>query len=295
MLLVNCVRSSSFLLTLLHLTNAATTAPSAEPCQDIGTDPSSKYTCLDYGCLNLCHLGHVKKLCHKTCGVCGDETVGLPSVPAVPMLAHRTETVADMQWSSPATPCPIKQIEYRLTPSVKGGKTNFLFTVKDGEPSTSTIRGLLSDISYVATLRVKSSFGWSESSPELTIAKVGWTNPDPSTSASSSTSAAATATIATPITTTATTTAAPSVPPPPAPPSKLSQQLSPPPPLPPSPRISPRPLPRKRAPATEESHKKKKRRLIQRAQKEVDNHHKEIRIRRREQEKRDQQEERSEL
>jgi hypothetical protein len=252
-------------------------------CEDIGTGETSKYTCLDYACLNLCHLGHVKKLCRKTCGLCGTSTVGLPSIPVPPTLRKRSDSQAtfafDLQQGSL---CPIKQIEFRLTPPNKAGKSAFLLTVKATQTSAA-IRGLLSDITYAVTFRTKSSFGWSTTSNSVEIPRVDWDTP---------TSIATTPVHSTATTQAqaATTTAKKSLPP------KPSTLLAPPTPLAP---LTPHTPPKRRVRNlnNEAAHKAKKRRLIALAQVEAREHQRQLRQRNREQreQQQNQQADRNEL
>ena len=154
-------------LLLLIISESINVAAKKTDCVDIGTASTSKYSCLDYACLSLCHLGHVQKLCSKTCGLCGTDTVDLPSTPASPILNERTKQSAVLSWVEPSTLCKIKQIEYRITPPAKGGKSIFLFTA--AKKHRERIVGLFADISYSVTLRVKSSFGWSLPSEVVAI------------------------------------------------------------------------------------------------------------------------------
>jgi hypothetical protein len=157
-MLINIVYSLQIFFTLINAKNLS--------CIDVGTGNKSKYSCLDYACLQLCHLGHVKKFCKHTCGLCGSEVVYLPAVPEAPILYQRSDHSAVLKFESPVSKCPIKQIEYRVIPPAKGGGDKFLF--HPGK-KMSTILGLFKDIRYTVTLRCRSSFGWSKSSAPLTI------------------------------------------------------------------------------------------------------------------------------
>ena len=58
-------------LLLVH-SRALGGTPAAAPaaCADAGMGAASKHSCLDYACMNLCHMSHVRKKCALTCGVC---------------------------------------------------------------------------------------------------------------------------------------------------------------------------------------------------------------------------------
>ena len=242
---------------LLIISESSYVAAKKTDCVDIGTASTSKYSCVDYACLSLCHLGHVQKLCSKTCGLCGTDTVDLPSTPASPILNERTKQSAVLSWVEPRSVCKIKQIEYRITPPAKGGKSIFLFTA--AKKHRERIVGLFGDISYSATLRVKSSFGWSLPSEVVAIPQAALPTV-PSTVSS---------TVSSKVTSTVTSTAPPIVLPiVPSVPSEV-------------PPIVPPIVPQQQAmpPTNEESHKTKKERLIARANREAAQHRKDIRMR----------------
>ena len=153
-------------------------APAAEVCTDAGVE-GGKYSCTDFACLKLCHLSHVKKLCQKSCGLCGNlKTVGLPSAPLPPSVVTRTSSSVTLMWDPPADSlCPIKQIELAFQPPVRGRKT-MLLTSKGKAGEQTVVRGLFGDIKYEVYLRVKSSFGWSPSSSPMFVQRVGWREQD---------------------------------------------------------------------------------------------------------------------
>jgi len=259
------------LVTLMVILSFTTNLTYAVECVDKGTGSASKYSCTDYACLQLCHLGHVKKLCQKTCGMCGTSTIGLPSTPTSPLLIKRSDTSAKLSFNlEKDTICPVKQIEFRLTPPAKGGKSTFLLTVKPTE-TTSVLRGLLSEQSYTLTFRIKSSFGWSLSSSELNIPRTGWDTPSTATPTPNQSKKS------TPRKTTATTTnkaetktktKLTSTPPT----STTSTTLS----------TKPPPIPKIKYANNEAAHKAKKRRLIARARAEAKEHQRILRQKERE-------------
>ena len=257
------------LVTLMVILSFTTNFTYAVECVDKGTGSASKYSCTDYACLQLCHLGHVKKLCQKTCGMCGTSTIGLPSTPTSPLLIKRSDTSAKLSFNlEKDTTCPVKQIEFRLTPPAKGGKSTFLLTVKPTE-TTSVLRGLLSEQSYTLTFRIKSSFGWSLSSSELNIPRTGWDTPSTATPTPNQSKKS------TPRKTTATTTnkaetktklaSTPST-------STTSTTSS----------TKPPPIPKIKYANNEAAHKAKKRRLIARARAEAKEHQRILRQKERE-------------
>ena len=257
------------LVTLMVILSFTTNLTYAVECVDKGTGSASKYSCTDYACLQLCHLGHVKKLCQKTCGMCGTSTIGLPSTPTSPLLFKRSDTSAKLSFNlEKDTICPVKQIEFRLTPPAKGGKSTFLLTVKPTE-TTSVLRGLLSEQSYTLTFRIKSSFGWSLSSSELNIPRTGWDTPSTATPTPNQSKKS------TPRKTTATTTnkaetktklsSTPST-------STTSTTSS----------TKPPPIPKIKYANNEAAHKAKKRKLIARARAEAKEHQRILRQKERE-------------
>ena len=160
---------------LLVLHSACPAAPAE--CVDAGMGEGSKHSCLDYACMNLCHMSHVRKKCALTCGACqraegGQKTVGLPLLPAAPVLVKREASAAVLSWALPASSCPVRSAELTFVPPLRGRKS---FLVASGKPPFEyTAAGLLGDILYTVSIRVKSSFGWSPPSPELIVPRHDW-------------------------------------------------------------------------------------------------------------------------
>ena len=135
-----------------------------EGCTDAGMGAASKYSCVDYACMNLCHMSHVRKNCRRTCGACDpegvQETIGLPPAPEAPKIVARKSAGATIGWQLPASVCPVKTAELTFSPPVRG-RASYLVSQGKKVPSEYAVVGMLADIEYTVTIRVKSSFGWS--------------------------------------------------------------------------------------------------------------------------------------
>ena len=147
--------------------------PKPTECKDVGMPASSKHSCLDYACMNLCHMSHVSKTCAKTCGTCGSQlAVGLPGVPAAPKIMSRGASNVELAWELPESACPVKTAELTFSPPVRGRRS--ILVSSQSPPYKHKASSVLADIQYTVSIRVKSNFGWSAPSPKLTVPRHDW-------------------------------------------------------------------------------------------------------------------------
>jgi hypothetical protein len=188
---------------------------------------------------------------------------------------ERGATRAVFSWALPASSCPVKSAELTFSPPLRGRKS---FLVRQEKaPFEYTAVGVLGDIQYEVTIRVKSSFGWSPPSPELRVPRYDWGNTDkdvatPKAKTTPSTELQTTAAPVSAVPTIATAAPAAGA----ATASNSAKKMPSPPPPPPKPASPPirrtRKMKLKNPKNNEEIHKNKKYILIQRAKREAREH-----------------------